>query len=176
MLDLVLVIASTSDYSTRRSGNRQYRCMIPIPRTQMTPVLIGKGLVLGGLTFKNRDHLGSRYIINYTGPQEVGESPENPNNFLAPKSVVSLCISDPRWRSRTCSHVTADLLFLCLKKRMSRFCCTRCMEKNLRKSNKKNLGPSCLSIKTMLMAFSMFSMSWQNSGAFRINLRFKKGK
>ena len=28
----------------------------------MTLVLIGKGLVLGGLTFKNRGHLGSRYI------------------------------------------------------------------------------------------------------------------
>ena len=138
MLELVLVIASTSDYSTRRSGNRQYRCMIPIPRTQMTPVLIGISALFwgGGVTFKNRDHLGSRYIINYTGPQEVGESPENPNNFFRPNlSSHCLCISDPRWRSRTCSHVTADLLFLCLKKRMSRFCCTRCMEKNLRKSN-----------------------------------------
>ena len=31
------------------------------PRTQMGPlVLIGKGLVLGGLTFKNRGYLGSR--------------------------------------------------------------------------------------------------------------------
>ena len=29
----------------------------------MTFVLIGKGLVLGGLTFKNRGHLGSMYII-----------------------------------------------------------------------------------------------------------------
>ena len=28
----------------------------------MTTVLIGKGLVLGGLTLKNRGHLGSRYI------------------------------------------------------------------------------------------------------------------
>ena len=34
--------------------------LLLIPRTQMTPVLIGKGLVLGGLTFKNRGHLGSR--------------------------------------------------------------------------------------------------------------------
>ena len=29
----------------------------------MTPVLNGKGLVLEGLTFKNRGQLGSRYII-----------------------------------------------------------------------------------------------------------------
>ena len=35
---------------------------IYIPGTPMTLVLIGKGLVLGGLTFKNRGHLGSRYI------------------------------------------------------------------------------------------------------------------
>ena len=33
-----------------------------IPRTQMALVLIGKGLVLGGLTFNNRGHWGSRYI------------------------------------------------------------------------------------------------------------------
>ena len=33
---------------------------IYIPGTQMTPVLIGKDLVLGGLTFKNRGQLGSR--------------------------------------------------------------------------------------------------------------------
>ena len=32
-----------------------------IPRTQMTLVLIGKGLVFGGLTFKDRGQLGSRY-------------------------------------------------------------------------------------------------------------------
>jgi len=32
-----------------------------IPRTQMTLVLFGKGLVLKGLTFKNRGHWGSRY-------------------------------------------------------------------------------------------------------------------
>ena len=32
-----------------------------IPRTQMTPILIGKCLVLEGLTFKNRGHRGSRY-------------------------------------------------------------------------------------------------------------------
>ena len=36
-----------------------------IPRTQMTLVLNGKGLVLGGLTFKNRGQLGSRYIYIY---------------------------------------------------------------------------------------------------------------
>ena len=36
---------------------------IYIPRTQITPVLIGKGLVLGGLTFKNRAHLGSRSLV-----------------------------------------------------------------------------------------------------------------
>ena len=29
----------------------------------MTLVLVGKGLVLGGLTFKNRGHWGSRYTI-----------------------------------------------------------------------------------------------------------------
>ena len=33
-----------------------------IPRTQMTRVLLGKGLVLRGLTFKKRGHWGSRYI------------------------------------------------------------------------------------------------------------------
>ena len=38
-----------------------------IPRTQMTLVLIGKGLVLRGLTFKNRGHLGSRYIYIIPG-------------------------------------------------------------------------------------------------------------
>ena len=40
------------------------------PRTQMTPVLIGKGLVLGGLTFTNRGHWGSRsiYSVNYKHP------------------------------------------------------------------------------------------------------------
>ena len=35
---------------------------IYIPGTQTTLVLNGKGLVLEGLTFKNRGHLGSRYI------------------------------------------------------------------------------------------------------------------
>ena len=34
---------------------------IHIPRTQMTLVLIGKGLVSGGLTFKDKGHLDSRY-------------------------------------------------------------------------------------------------------------------
>ncbi len=29
----------------------------------MTLVLMGKGLVLRGLTFKNRGHLGSRYVL-----------------------------------------------------------------------------------------------------------------
>ena len=33
---------------------------ICLPRTQMTLVSIGKGLVSGGLTFKNRGHWGSR--------------------------------------------------------------------------------------------------------------------
>ena len=35
-----------------------------IPGTQVTLVLVGKGLVLRGLpyTFKNRGHLGSRYV------------------------------------------------------------------------------------------------------------------
>ena len=32
------------------------------PRTQMTLVLVGKGLVLRGLNFKNRGHWGSRCI------------------------------------------------------------------------------------------------------------------
>ena len=32
----------------------------------MTLVLIGKGFVLGGLTFKNRGNWGSRYICIYT--------------------------------------------------------------------------------------------------------------
>ena len=31
----------------------------------MTPVLIGKGLISGGLTFKNRGQMGSRNITNY---------------------------------------------------------------------------------------------------------------
>ena len=39
---------------------------IRIPRTEMTLVLIGKGLVFGGLTFKNRGQFGSRYIHIYT--------------------------------------------------------------------------------------------------------------
>ena len=34
---------------------------IYVPGTQMTLVLIEKGLVLGGWTFKNRGHWGSRY-------------------------------------------------------------------------------------------------------------------
>ena len=34
-----------------------------LPGSQMTLVLVGKGL--GGLTFKNRGHLGSRYNIDY---------------------------------------------------------------------------------------------------------------
>ena len=38
---------------------------IYISGTQMTLVLIGKDLVWGGLTFKNRSHLGSRYIYVY---------------------------------------------------------------------------------------------------------------
>ena len=39
----------------------KYRCVC-VPGTQMGPfVLNGKGLVLGGLTFKNRGHLGSKY-------------------------------------------------------------------------------------------------------------------
>ena len=37
------------------------------PGTQMGPlVLIGKGLVLGGLTFKDRGHLGSRQLLVYS--------------------------------------------------------------------------------------------------------------
>ena len=39
---------------------------IYIPGTQMTLVLVGKGLVLGGLTYKNRVHWGSRYTKNNT--------------------------------------------------------------------------------------------------------------
>ena len=35
---------------------------IYIPRTQVTPVLNGKGLVSGGLTFKNKGQLGSWYV------------------------------------------------------------------------------------------------------------------
>ena len=38
--------------------------LLPLPRTQMTIVLVAKGLVLGVLTlltFKNRGHLGSIY-------------------------------------------------------------------------------------------------------------------
>ena len=38
---------------------------IYIPGTQMTLVLIGKGLVLGWVTFKNRGHLGSMCIYIY---------------------------------------------------------------------------------------------------------------
>ena len=41
--------------------------MIYLPGTQVTLVLIGKGMkrpCFGGLTFKNRGHLGSRYIEN----------------------------------------------------------------------------------------------------------------
>jgi len=34
--------------------------MYHVSGTQMTIVLNGKGLVFGGLTFKNRGHLGSR--------------------------------------------------------------------------------------------------------------------
>ena len=37
--------------------------MIYLPRTQMTLVLVGKGLVLENyINFKNRGHLDSRYI------------------------------------------------------------------------------------------------------------------
>ena len=36
-----------------------------VPGTQMTLVLVGKGLGFGGLTFKNRGHLGSRYLCIY---------------------------------------------------------------------------------------------------------------
>ena len=32
----------------------------------MNLILNGKGLVLGGLTFKNRGHWGSRYIISFS--------------------------------------------------------------------------------------------------------------
>ena len=40
-----------------------FQAHLSIPRAQMTLVLIGKGLCFGGLTFKNRGHLGSRYIF-----------------------------------------------------------------------------------------------------------------
>ena len=55
--------------STRNVGSFDHHHMVHVwniylPRTQMTPVLIGKGLVLGGLTFKNRGHWGSRYIYH----------------------------------------------------------------------------------------------------------------
>ena len=40
-----------------------YIYIIYQPGTQMTLVLIGIGLVLGGLTFKNRGHLGSGSIL-----------------------------------------------------------------------------------------------------------------
>ena len=37
--------------------------VLPVPRNPlMTLVLLGKGLVLEGCTFKNRDHWGSGYI------------------------------------------------------------------------------------------------------------------
>ena len=44
-----------------------YTNIYHLPGTQMTLVLIGKGLVLGWVTFKNRGHLGSRYIIPIYG-------------------------------------------------------------------------------------------------------------
>ena len=44
-------------------GTTQGGLKVLLPRTQMTLVLIGKGLVLGGLTFKNRGHLGSRCLM-----------------------------------------------------------------------------------------------------------------
>ena len=46
---------------------------IYLPGTQMTLVLIGKGLVLAGWASKNGGHLGSRYIYIYP------ESPSRPN-------------------------------------------------------------------------------------------------
>ena len=52
-----------------------------LPRTQMTPVLIGKGLVLGGSTFKNRGHLGSRYILLSILSIQKPNAMENPVRF-----------------------------------------------------------------------------------------------
>ena len=56
-----------------------------IPGTQMTPVLIGKGLDFGGLTFKNRGQLGSRYIYIYVHVsltlQETNRNPQPQGTF-----------------------------------------------------------------------------------------------
>ena len=42
--------------------------IIPYIWTQMTILLVRKGLVLRGLTFKNRGHLGSRWLLFHARP------------------------------------------------------------------------------------------------------------
>ena len=56
---------------------------IYIPGTQMTLVLMGKGLVLGGLTFKNRGHLGSRYIYTSFPWHDIDTTPMEPSPRLS---------------------------------------------------------------------------------------------
>ena len=49
---------------TRNQSSICIHIYIYIPGTQMTLVLVGKGPCFEGLTFKNRGHLGSRYVNN----------------------------------------------------------------------------------------------------------------
>ena len=53
---------SVASYRFQLARMRKGTCL-HVPGTQMTPVLNGKGLVLEGLTFKNRGQLGSRYVF-----------------------------------------------------------------------------------------------------------------
>ena len=62
-----------------------------IPRTQMTLVLFGKGLVLKGLTFKNRGHWGSRYRYIWTKPPFWVSKPSFPElYYISPSQSNAL--------------------------------------------------------------------------------------
>ena len=57
------VLAQGSRYLVGIVFNRIFISInLYVPRTQMTLVLLEKGPCFGGLTFKNRGHLGTRYI------------------------------------------------------------------------------------------------------------------
>ena len=74
-----------------------------IPGTEMTLVLIGKRPCFGGLTFKNRDHLGSRYLDIYLSFACLFDFRVDPNAWKLLMSLhrSAICVS---LTSHACWH------------------------------------------------------------------------
>ena len=68
-----------------------------IPGTQMTLVLIGKDLVFGGLTFKNRGHLGSRLFYKNRLVQVLRKKRQGRGGTRHPKPPKPSC--NLEWKS-----------------------------------------------------------------------------